>query len=166
MYIREINPLAEAEIELVAQRMRATLVEVEGPEVGVALCSMDWLRDRVRWHLDGASVTAKIFLAVRPDGDIVGHTIVRHEVDQAGNAFGLFSTTYVIPAARRGGMADALLRTGEQWMREQALGSAATWTSSTNSKLISLYAKRGYSQTAQYLYVPTETLMVKLERRL
>ncbi len=166
MYIREINPLADDEIELVAQRMRATLIEVEGPEAGVALCSMDWLRDRVRWHLDRDSVTAKVFLAVLPNGDIIGHTIVRRELDQAGNAFGLFSTTYVIPTARRGGIADVLLSAGERWMREQSFGSAATWTSSTNLKLIRLYARHGYSQTAQYLYEPTGTLMVKLERRL
>lgn len=50
--IREIDPILINEIELVATRMRQTLVEVLGPEKGTALYTMEWLLERVRWHLD------------------------------------------------------------------------------------------------------------------
>jgi uncharacterized protein YqiB (DUF1249 family) len=51
-HLREIDPTSEAEIDLVARRMQATLVEVEREEMGLSLRSVPWLRDRVRWHLD------------------------------------------------------------------------------------------------------------------
>ncbi len=164
--IREIDPNSETEIEVVAQRMRATLIEVEGEATGTALHSMEWLRERVRWHLDSNAVAAKVFLAVDSGGEIVGHTIVRREFDAEGGSYGLVSTTYVVPSARRSGVADELLRTGEHWMRSQSLQSCATWTSLTNSKLIQLYAKHGYTQTATHVHETTGTPMVKLERRL
>jgi GNAT superfamily N-acetyltransferase len=164
MHIREIDPRNDAEIELVAARMRDTLIEVEGHEVGGALYTIEWLRERVRWHLNPQTAIAKIFLAIDADEEIIGHTIVRKEIDEHGNVHGLFSTTYVVPAARKTGTADKLLSSGERWMMEVGLPSAATWTSATNAKLIALYAKRGYVETAQHVHEVTGTVMVKLER--
>lgn len=163
-YLREIDPTSDAEIDLVAQRMRATLIEVEGEETGTALYSMDWLRERVRWHLDAAQVVAQVILAEAEDGVILGHTIVRREFEQDGRQYGLVSTTYVLPDSRRSGVAEALLIAGEEWMRGLGLGICATWTSSTNLKLIRLYEKHGYRQTATHVHEITGTLMVKLER--
>ena len=71
MQIRELAPSAEHEINLVAERMRDTLIEVEGLEVGGNLYSIDWLRARVKWHLDPATALAKVFLAVWADGQII-----------------------------------------------------------------------------------------------
>jgi GNAT superfamily N-acetyltransferase len=165
-HIRAINPLSAAEIDLVAQRMRATLIEVEREDTGTALYSMDWLRERVRWHLDSAQVAACVFLAEDNSGVILGHTIIRREFEQDGREYGLISTTYVIPESRRLGVADALLRAGEEWMRSLGLGSCATWTSSTNLKLIRMYEKHGYRQTTTHVHETTGTIMVKLERNL
>lgn len=165
MQIREIDAGSEAEIDLVAQRMRDTLIEVEGPETGVALYTMDWLRDRVRWHLDPGKALAKVLLAVDAAGQIVGHTIVRRESTEAGVHFGLVSTTYVVPASRRFGIAQQLLTAGEAWMHQHALPVSATWTSSTNTPLIRLYARNGYAQVEQHTHAVTGTLMVKLEKR-
>lgn len=165
MHIREIDPSSDAEIALVAQRMRDTLIEVEGPENGVALYTMDWLRDRVRWHLDPAMALAKVLLAVDDDGQIVGHTIVRRESADDGAVFGLVSTTYVVPASRRFGIAQRLLEAGEAWMHQHALPLSATWTSATNTPLIRLYERNGYAQVEQHAHAVTGTLMVKLEKR-
>lgn len=165
-YIREIDPNAQTEIDLVAQRMRATLIEVEGEATGTALYSMDWLRKRVHWHLDRAQVTGQVLLAEDVKGCILGHTIVRQEFEKDGSTYGLVSTTFVTPDARRSGVAEALLRAGEDWMRGLGLGCCATWTSSTNTKLIRLYKKHGYRQTATHVHETTGTLMVKLERNL
>lgn len=131
--LRPINPTSDAEINLVAQRMRLTLIEVEGEAVGTALYPLDWLRERVRWHLDPARARAQVCLAIDPAGDIVGHMIVRVEADDDGGRFGLFSTTYVRPESRQNGVASALLLHGEQWMCALGLPSAATWTSARRS---------------------------------
>jgi len=56
--IREIDPNAETELEIDAQWMRATLIEVEGEATGTALYSME----RVRRYLDGNAVAAKVFV--------------------------------------------------------------------------------------------------------
>lgn len=155
----------EAGIALVAHRMRQTLVEVEGEAVGTALYTMDWLRERVRWHLDPACCTGQVWLAVTAGGEVAGHTIVRAEADAAGRRFGLFSTSYVAPAWRRQGVAGQLLLQGEAWMRGQGLGEASTWTSSTNTPLIRLYACHGYSEAERGANGQTGTVMVRLARR-
>lgn len=162
--IREIDPASDSEIALVAHRMRQTLIEVEGEETGSALYSMEWLAERVRWHLDAASCNGKVFLAEYPPGQIAGHTIVRAEADEAGQPYGLFSTTYVAPEARRHGLAQALLQHGEQWMQAQALTSSSTWTSETNMKLIRLFRQHGYRIVQQHVHEVTATVMVRLEK--
>lgn len=164
--IREIDRESEAEIEIVAQRMRATLIEVEGEEIGMDLYTLAWLRQRVRWHLDHHMATAQVLLALDGQGEIIGHTIVRRESEAEGDTFGLFSTTYVVQHARRVGVGAALLDAGEHWMQSLALATSVTWTSATNGPLIRLYTRRGYRQTATHIHERTGTLMIKLERRL
>ena len=162
--IREIDSNSESEISLVARRMRATLVEVEGERVGTALYTMDWLHERVRWHLNNPEVRAKVLLAVHHAGEIIGHTIVRKEWDLSDQPFGLFSTIYVAPEFRRLGIANGLLKAGEDWFADQGLQSYATWTSSTNHRLIRLYEKNGYCITEQQRHEATNTLMVRLTK--
>ena len=50
--VRLEEPLTD-QLDLIASRMRATLIEVLGPEVGVALHSLDWLKDCATSHIDG-----------------------------------------------------------------------------------------------------------------
>jgi GNAT superfamily N-acetyltransferase len=143
--IRTMDPTSEAEIELVARRMRLTLNEVLGEEAGTALYSVEWLRQRLLWHLDPASCTGQVFLAEDAEGTIVGHTIVRIDADDAGEPIGLFSTTYVVPEARRRAVASRLLLAGEAWMIGHGMATAVTATSAANVKLIKLYEKHGYA---------------------
>jgi GNAT superfamily N-acetyltransferase len=158
-HIRSLNPDAVGEVEWVAARMRQTLEEVLGAERGRAMYTMDWLIARVRWHLDPEQATAEVFLAEDQAKELLGHTIVRVERDEAGEAFGLFSTTFVVPAARRSGVATRLLLAGEAWMRAHQLPEAATFTGDHNTKLIQLYQRHGYTLSA----VPPE--MVRLSKR-
>jgi len=165
-HIRAIDPNAEVEIDLVAQRMRATLieVEVEGEDVGTALYTMDWLRDRVRWHHKNPAVTAAVLLATNDASQIVGHTIVRQETGASGEPYGYVSTTYVDPAWRRRGIADALLVAGETWFHQHGLQDYATVTSSTNDKLIRLYRKHAYHVTAERRHDTMGTVMISLTK--
>lgn len=112
--------------------MRLTLLEVVGSE----LYSMDWLRQRVDFHLrEGA-----VFVAALGD-EVVGHTIVRVE-----EGAGLFSTTYVDPPHRRRQVALALVRRGEEWLRGRGMGEAATYTAETNLPLQRLFKRLGYAE--------------------
>jgi ribosomal protein S18 acetylase RimI-like enzyme len=164
--IRNLDPASQQELEWVANGMRQTLIEVEGEATGSALYTMDWLRDRVRWHLDPALCTAAVFLAVDDAARILGHCIVRVECEPEGQRHGLFSTTYVKPESRRRSVAQGLLQHGENWMREQQLAEAATWTSETNARLIGLYRKHGYAVTAQHVHEVTGTRMIRLSKTL
>jgi GNAT superfamily N-acetyltransferase len=155
-----MNPICESEIELVARRMRLTLNEVMGEETGTALYSMEWLRQRVLWHLNPATCTGQVFLAEAEDGRIVGHTIVRIDADDAGTPIGLFSTTYVVPEARRHAVASRLLLAGEAWLIGHGMATAVTVTSAANAKLINLYEKHGYA------IVDVQEDMVRLGRAL
>ena len=145
MTIRPIDPNNDGEIELVASRMRDTLVEVLGEERGGSMYTMDWLVQRAKFHLDPASCTGQIFLSQGEDGHITGHAIVRIETDATGNKYGLFSTTYVEPASRRRGIAEALTADGEQWMIRHGMTEAATFTDEFNTGLQALYKGLGYS---------------------
>ena len=157
--IRPLDPGRPGELELVAERMRETLVEVLGEERGAVMYTTAWLRERVRMHLDAA--VGAVWVA-ELDGAVVGHTIVRVETDDAGASFGLFSTTYVVPEARRRGLAQALLDEGEAWMRAMGLPVAATHTDEGNTPLIELYRRRGY----RIVLRAPESGMIRLARSL
>ena len=111
-------------------------------------------------------VLAIVFLAVDKDERILGHTIVRVELQEPDCRFGLFSTTFVEPAARRHAVGDRLVIQGENWTKRLELGEAATWTSQSNLKFIRLYAKHGYAVTQHDLHENTGTPMVKLTKAL
>lgn len=145
--IREIDPQSPSEIELVAARMRQTLVDVMGEEGGGSYYSMDWLLERVRWHLDPRCATAKVYLAEGAAGQIIGQAIVRIEHDDDIKPFGYFSTIYVDPASRRQGVATSLLDRVEAWAQEQGLPKMVYNTAHYNTKLLDLLYKRGFNIT-------------------
>ena len=116
--VREIDTDSTAEITLVASRMWETLIEVLGKQSGTALYSMDWLLDRVKWHLDSEQTTAKIFLAESPRLEIIDHAIVRIEKDDMENSYGYFSTIFIEPASRNRGIANTLLLHVEDWLKQ------------------------------------------------
>ena len=125
--------------------MRETLMEVLDEAQGEAMYTLEWLRQRVLWHLDPNQCTGQVFVSENNEGHLTGHTIVRVEADEQGNKSGLFSTTFVAPESRRQAIAEALLTRGERWMAEHQLRQAATYTDKDNSKLIRLFQKRGYT---------------------
>ncbi len=142
--IRAINPDVEAELATVTESMRFTLQEVMGEERGGNYYTLEWLRNRLLQHLDPGQYQAQVLLAEDYDGNILGHTIVRMERDEKGQNFGLYSTTYVKPEARRRGIAVQLVQRGEDWLREQGMTRLATDTALDNDKLIGLFQARGY----------------------
>lgn len=142
--VRPLNPESRAEIELVASRMRLTLIDVLGEEVGGNMYTMDWLLDRARFHLDPTRCTGQILLAENCDGKVTGHTILRVQDDEEFGQHGLFSTFYVIPECRGQGIATEFVTHGEAWMREQGMSTAMTYTAEDNTRLRNLMEKLGY----------------------
>jgi GNAT superfamily N-acetyltransferase len=192
MKIRDIRAASGEEIALVAARMRDTLIEVEGEEHGASMYSLEWLAERVRWHLDPSQTTARVMLAERDSTEetlhgprnstststgnashsIVGHCIVRVDgraAPPAGAgeaAIGLIVTTYVCPEFRRHGLAARFLQEAEQWVMAHGLSHLATWTSATNTPLIALYQRCGYAEVDSAPNDLTGTPMVMLGKRL
>jgi GNAT superfamily N-acetyltransferase len=135
-----------AEIEIVARNMRQTLIDVLGAERGAEFYSLDWLVDRVRWHL-APERTAKVLVVEGPDGRIVGHAIVRVEVDEEGASFGYFSTIFVEEASRRQGLATRLMASVEGWVRGHQLRRVVYNTAASNGRLLPLFQRHGYRVT-------------------
>jgi GNAT superfamily N-acetyltransferase len=146
--IRAIDPQSPAEVELVASRMRQTLVEVLGEDVGGNMYTMDWLTQRVLWHLDPSQCVGQVFLSEDSEGHITGHTIVRIQLDEAGKEIGLFSTFFVEPGSRNQAVATSLVVRGEQWMADHGMITAVTYTAESNDKLKSLLLRLGYQIAA------------------
>ena len=145
MLIRPIQPSSKEEITLVALRMRETLNEVLGPERGTSMYSLDWLQDRVRFHVDPERCEGQVFVAVAPDGVILGHAIIRLEELEGEGPIGLFSTLFVDVNHRRAGVATALMATVEDWLQSKKRTRVVYHTATSNHKLIQLFQKRGYN---------------------
>lgn len=142
--LRDIDVDDPAEIALVASRMRQTLVEVLGEERGGSMYSMEWLIDRVMFHLDPTVCTGRVVLAVSDNEEILGHTIMRVQDDEALGRHGLFSTFYIVSKARGHGIAKAFLELGEDWMKSVGMTASMTCTDKDNVPLISLMRSSGY----------------------
>jgi ribosomal protein S18 acetylase RimI-like enzyme len=142
--IRRMNPGSDKELTLVATRMKDTLVEVLGEEKGGNMYTMEWLQQRVRQHYNGEYI-AQILVSEKRNGDITGHIILRQETDENEEDIGLISTLYVEPESRKKSIATQLIAHGEKWIAEQGLKKAVTHTADTNTVLIQLLEKNGYS---------------------
>ena len=141
-----IRPLSDDEAELVdvvARRMRLTLVEVLGAERADAMSTHDELVGRVRWHLDRSAGRRATVLVAHEGATMTGHALVRVD-DHLGAEVGLFATTYVTPEHRRRGAASALLEAGETWMTDQGMTTVMTYTDPGNEPLLAWYRARGY----------------------
>jgi GNAT superfamily N-acetyltransferase len=143
--IRALDRSRQEEIELVAARMRDTLVEVLGEARGGGMYTHEWLVERVRWHLDPARSTGEVLVAdPEHGGPIIGHAIVRLDDDGEGRPIGLFSTIFVASQARRTGIASTLIQHGEAWMRSHGMATSVTYTDKDNGKLQALFRRAGY----------------------
>lgn len=155
MKIREIDPQSEAEVNLVAQRMRQTLVEVLGVDKGESMYTMQWLIDRVHWHLDLKNTDGRVYLSQNQDGKIIGHAIAR--IDH-GSSFGYFSTIFVEPLSRKNGVATGLMKHIEDWFLKRGMPKIIYNTADNHVALIGLFKSQGYKITH------TESDMVQLTK--
>jgi GNAT superfamily N-acetyltransferase len=158
--IRQLDAASAEEIQLVAARMRQTLVEVLGEEKGGALYSMEWLLARVRYHLDPQQTTAIIYVAEGAEGLIIGHAIARIEADGEHQPYGYFSTIFVEPLSRSKGVASALIACVESWLLDKQMPNVVYNTAANHERLIRLFERHGYRITHR------ANEMVQLAKRL
>jgi len=150
--IRAIDASSRQEVELVASRMRETLVEVLGESRGGSMYTPAWLIERVLFH-----VKVGVVLVAESDDVVVGHAMGRVEDD-----LGHFSTIFVAPASRRHGVAMALLRRVEEWFVGRGVADVRYYTDTANAALIGLFRTHGYVITE----TSAEHHMVKLTKRI
>lgn len=144
MKIREIDSQSEFEVHLVARRMRQTLVEVLGEDRGGSMYTMEWLIDRVRWHLDPKNTEGRVFLLENQQGDVVGHAIVRIDF---GSSFGYFSTIFIERSSRRQGFAKRLVKHVEDWLLKNEMPKVVYNTANNHVAAIDLFRSNGYTVT-------------------
>ncbi len=132
--IRALNPNSEEEINLVASRMRLTLIDVLGEDRGGAMYSIDWLVDRVREHISMGD-RGRVLL-VEHNGEVVGQAMARLEGDCV-----LFSTVYVQPEHRRKGIAGGLIKAISEWSKEIGVSKIEYNTAKNHINLIKLFQK-------------------------
>ncbi|KAA3605521.1 MAG: GNAT family N-acetyltransferase [Planctomycetota bacterium] len=159
-HLRCLQKNCKEEIEWVAQRMRRTLMEVVGEQEGVEMYSMDWLRQRVHFHLEEERCTGQVILAEDAAGFPAGHLILRLEKSPKGEFFGLISTIYVEPKFRRQGLAGRFYDRAEAWFRQQGMEQAVTDTADDNTPLLRILQDRGFR------IVETADSMVRLAKSL
>lgn len=142
--LRDLDPRSEAEVDLVARRMRQTLVEVLGAERGEAMYELDWLRERVRYHLGDARRAARVVLAEQ-GGSILGHAMARVEQSpDEGGTYGHFSTIFVEGEHRGRGVAGALIDEVERWLGDQGVPRITYDTGAHHHRVIGMFERRGY----------------------
>jgi GNAT superfamily N-acetyltransferase len=144
--IRPLDAGSAEEIECVACGMRATLEEALGAERGQALYDMEWLRDRVRAHLDLARLDGLALVAETAAGVLVGHLLARLERD-GERTIGLVATVFVHPDWRRGGLAGRPFDAGEAWLRARGAATLAYDTAEDHVAMRRLLERRGYRIT-------------------
>ncbi len=157
--IRDLDQSSTEEVELVAKRMQLTLIEVLGDEKGKSMYSMEWLVQRVLFHLS-AQTTGKVLVCEDSKHEICGHAIGRLERDENGDFYGFFSTIFVDSNSRRSGVATALMNALETWFRTFAVRKIVYNTAESNAKLIRLFESEGYAITLR------ESEMVELTKQL
>ncbi len=155
MKIRVIDPGSDFEINLVAQRMQQTLVEVLGPEKGETMYSLDWLIERVRWHLDLQKTNGKVLILEDQSKAIIGHAIARIDYNSPG---GLFSTVFIEKSCRRIGGASKLINHVEAWFTKNRVTKIVYNTAENHTPILKLFMSRGYAITH------TENGMVQLTK--
>jgi GNAT superfamily N-acetyltransferase len=156
MIIREINLNSEVEIDLVAKRMQQTLIEVLGYERGESMYSIDWLRNRVKWHLDQSNTDGRVFLLVNHEQEIIGHAIARVDF---GSSFGYFSTIFIEPKSRKSGLAKMLINHVETWFKEKKMPQVIYNTGTHHIAIINLFESIGYKISLE------ESEMVQLSKK-
>ncbi|MGE0191452.1 MAG: N-acetyltransferase family protein [Planctomycetota bacterium] len=149
--IRELKPTSPSELDTVTRWAMATPLEsIPELEGSAALALAQWPnftfgRMRAMFAESLPKPSHRFLVAEGPDGQLVGHSMIFHKVDDDGRPYGYFFTRYVLPAHRRLGAASALMAEALAWFGHLDLAYLQAHTHATNVALQRLYARHGFS---------------------
>ena len=132
---------------------RAFAAEVPPPE-HVAVDAEHELREIADLVRDGIAL-----LAVGDDGAAVGFALAH----RAGFRAGELTDLYVVPAARRAGVARALARGVVAQLKEHGIGHVELDVQTSNAAARSVYARWGFREQRVVLAAPVAALEARLE---
>ena len=144
--IRTIDPRSERELETVTCYSVMTIWESR-PELRKdpqRTPGYSWAETeaRIRAGLRGEAV--RILVAVDSDGHLVGDSIVVLRHDAKGQTFGYFWSRYVLPRARRQGLARQFLTDAMSWFRAKGARYAEVHIHTENHGLRKLFEGHGF----------------------
>jgi len=143
--VRPLNIKSESEKDLIAKRMRLTLIDVMGEEKGSDFYPSSFFKERLEWHLN-LEDKCGVLVCESEAKDILSHVIVRVEKDSDIHyrPFGFFSTIYVVPKWRRKGIARLMINEVHKWCLERNLSKVTYSTAINNDGLLSLLKELKY----------------------
>jgi ribosomal protein S18 acetylase RimI-like enzyme len=148
--IRDLDKGSEEELDIITRLCMAAVLESIPEFQGDAeqarryLANFTFDQMRAMIHGDFPKPDRRFLVAVGADGAIVGHIILTRKVDPEGRAHGYLFSCYVLPAHRRGGIAEALIADAEEWYRAAGLPYVAAHTHQHNVAILGLLDKRRY----------------------
>ncbi len=107
------------------------------------------------YAFDPSLPTTHAALLAERDGVAVGTAYVNLANPHFGFVFGV----YVVPEARRGGVAHALMREAARLVRDEGKGWVVLGVDTANEPARALYAELGFEETARTLRAPVELLL-------
>jgi ribosomal protein S18 acetylase RimI-like enzyme len=144
--IRDINPNSNEEIKIVAERMRETLIEVLGKDKGESMYSLEWLTERVLWHLDSKNTDGKVIVICNKEQKIFGHAICRIDYDDQKKPFGYFSTIFLAQEFRNLGLASEIVTFVENWFISKNVNKFVYNTATNHTAILKLFHKHGFKK--------------------
>lgn len=152
--IRPIDQADGDELDLVTRRCMATVLETIPELEGSAevahrvLGNFTFEQMRAMFARDFADPDKQILVA-EEDGALLGHAIFSLKRDEQGRRYGFCFSRYVDPAARRRGVASALLAAQLGWWRQRGAEYAYAQTHVTNAPLQRLFEKHGFVRSGE-----------------
>ena len=144
--IRAMDPKSSREVETVTCFAVMTIWESR-PELLVdprKSPGYSWEQTNKRLVAGLRNADNRYLVATDGDGHLVGSSIsvIRHAED--GRPFGYFWSRYILPRARRQGLATRFLVDAENWFRSKRAAYAEVHIHTENQGLRGLFQKRGY----------------------
>ena len=104
-----------------------------------------WSETQARYRAGVRSDGQRYLVALDPDGNLVGHSIVVLRTDADGRRFGYFWSRYVLPAHRRNGLATRFLSDAMAWFASQNARYAEVHIHTENKALRAMFEGKGFA---------------------
>jgi GNAT superfamily N-acetyltransferase len=144
--IRPLNPDSEREMSTVVVFSLMTLWESR-PELRVdpaEVPDFGYKATRTLYEAGIRDPSQRYLIALDDDLQIVGHSIVTLRTGPNGQRVGYFWSRYVVPSARRKGLASRFFEDSMSWFADKEAALAEVHIHVDNKALRSLFTQRGF----------------------